>query len=340
MNFDFTDDQQAIKSTAREFLASRFKPEKVRELAESGEYDSSLWDEMAELGWPGIFVDEDHGGQALGVVELVILMEELGYVAAPSPFFSNAAAGLLVQFAGSADQQAQWLPGVASGEARGTVGVVAGEGSAPLVPDAEMAEFIVLVDGDSASVVSKDDASIERVDTIDDTRPYSRVSASGGEGLEGDVAGALARVAVALSAEMVGLSQKSLEMAVEYAKDRQQFGRPIGAYQAVGHRCAAMLLATEESRSLTYYASWTADAEPESLPMAAAMAGARGSDAGWEVPASALQVFGGIGFTWEHDLQFWLKRGRVTGRMLGTPRDHRERVADLSGLAAGEPVTA
>jgi len=338
VNFDFTDDQQAIKSTAREFLASRFKPEKVRELAESGEYDSSLWDEMAELGWPGIFVDEDHGGQALGVVELVILMEELGYVAAPSPFFSNAAAGLLVQFAGSADQQAQWLPGVASGEARGTVGVVAGEGSAPLVPDAEIAEFIVLVDGDSASVVSKDDASIERVDTIDDTRPYSRVSASGGEGLEGDVAGALARVAVALSAEMVGLSQKSLEMAVEYAKDRQQFGRPIGAYQAVSHNCAQMLMETESARSLTLYAAWAADHEPESLPVAASMAKAYASDAGFRVPARSLQVHGGIGFTWEHDLQFFLKRGKTDAHLFGTAREHRERVAELTGLGAAAPA--
>jgi alkylation response protein AidB-like acyl-CoA dehydrogenase len=129
-------------------------------------------------------------------------------------------------------------------------------------------------------------------------------------------------------------------MAVEYARERQQFGRPIGSYQAVSHRCAAMLLATEESRSLTYYAAWTADAEPESLPLAAAMAGARSAETGWEVPASALQVLGGIGFTWEHDLQFWLKRGRVAGRMLGTPRDHRERVADLSGLGESQAVPA
>jgi alkylation response protein AidB-like acyl-CoA dehydrogenase len=98
-----------------------------------------------------------------------------------------------------------------------------------------------------------------------------------------------------------------------------------------------MLLATEESRSLTYYAAWAADAEPDSLPLAAAMAAARAGDTGWEVPAAALQVFGGIGFTWEHDLQFWLKRGRVAGRMLGTPRDHRERVAELS-IGAGEPA--
>src|SRR4029079_14023107 len=107
-----------------------------------------------------------------------------------------------------------------------------------------------------------------------------------------------------------------------------------------GHRCAAMLLATEEARSLTYYAAWAADAEPESLPLAAAMAGSRAADAGWQVPSSALQVLGGICVTWEHDWQFWLKRGRVAGRMLGTPRDHRERVAALSGLGSGEPVAA
>ena len=334
MNFDFSDDQQAIKSTAHDFLASRFKPEKVRELAESGEYDAGLWDQMSELGWPGIFVDEDHGGQGLGVVELVILMEELGYVAAPSPFMSNAAAGLMVQFAGSDAQRSRLLPGVASGEARGTVGVVAGDGVAPMVPDAELASFIVLVDGSSAVLFEPDGASVERVDTIEDTRPYSRVSASGGEALEGDVEGAFARVAVALSGELVGLSQRSLDMAVEYAKDRQQFGRPIGAYQAVSHTCAQMLLEVEGARSLTLYAAWAADHEPESLPVAAAMAKAYASDAGFRVPANSLQVHGGIGFTWEHDLQFFLKRGKTDAHLYGTAREHRERVAELTGLGA------
>jgi alkylation response protein AidB-like acyl-CoA dehydrogenase len=334
MNFDFSDDQQAIKSTAHDFLASRFKPEKVRELAESGEYDDSLWSQMSELGWPGIFVSEDHGGQGLGVVELAVLMEELGYVAAPSPFGSNAAAGLMVQFAGSPEQQSRWLPGFASGEARGTVGVVTGDGVAPLVPDAELASFAVLVDGSSAVVVSSDDASIERVDTIDDTRPFARVSASGAEALEGDVEGAFSRVAVALSGELVGLAQRSLDMAVEYAKDRQQFGRPIGAYQAVSHNCAQMLMEVEGARSLTYYAAWAADHEPESLPVAAAMAKAYASDAGFRVPARSLQVHGGIGFTWEHDLQFFLKRGKTDAHLYGTAREHRERVAELTGLGA------
>jgi alkylation response protein AidB-like acyl-CoA dehydrogenase len=333
MNFDFTDDQQAIKSTAREFLASRFKPEKVRELAESGEYDPGLWDQMAELGWPGIFVDEEHGGQGLGVLELVILTEELGYVAAPSPFLSNAAAGLMVQHAGSDEQRSRLLPGVASGEARGTVGIVS-SGSAPLVPDAELSEFVVLVDGDSATVVETSSADVERVDTIDDTRPFSRVSASGGDALEGDVRAALDRVAVALAGELVGLSQKAMEMAVEYAKERQQFGRPIGAYQAVSHNCAQMLMETESARSLTYYAGWAADHEPESLPVAASMAKAYASDAGFRVPARSLQVHGGIGFTWEHDLQFFLKRGKTGAHLFGTAREHRERVAELTGLGA------
>jgi alkylation response protein AidB-like acyl-CoA dehydrogenase len=154
VNFDFTDDQQAIKSTAHDFLASRYKLETVRRLAEAGEYDAGLWQEISELGWPGIFIAEQHGGQELGVLELTILAEEIGYVAAPSPFLSNAAAGLAIQFAGSDEQQARLLPGVASGESRGTVGVVS-DGSAPLVPDAELSDFIVLFDDGSASASTR-----------------------------------------------------------------------------------------------------------------------------------------------------------------------------------------
>ena len=126
-------------------------------------------------------------------------------------------------------------------------------------------------------------------------------------------------------------------MAVEYAKEREQFGRPIGAYQAVSHRLAEMLWDVEEARSLTYYAAWVADAEPESLPLAASMAKARASDAANSVTHNAIQTLGGIGFTWEHDIHFLLKRARVAGQLLGTARQHRERVAELSGL--GELAT-
>ncbi|HYN90886.1 MAG TPA: acyl-CoA dehydrogenase family protein [Thermoleophilaceae bacterium] len=329
MNFDFTDDQQAIKRTANELLTARFKPERVRELAEAGSYDDAAWKEMAELGWAGIFVDEEHGGQGLGIVELVILMEELGYSLAPVPFLSNAAAGLALQLAGSDEQRARWLPGIASGEARGTVGLLK-DGEARLVPDADSAEVIVLLSPDGGTVVEASAAEVEPFDAMDRTRRFGRVRADGGEPLPGNAQAALDRIATAVSAETVGVAQKAMEMAVEYARDRKQFGRAIGAYQAVSHRCAQMLMEVEGSRSGAYYAAWCADAEPESLPAAASMAKAYSSDAGWRVCTSSLQVHGGIGFTWEHDLHFFLKRAKTNALLYGSAREHRERVADLS----------
>jgi alkylation response protein AidB-like acyl-CoA dehydrogenase len=339
MNFDFSDDQQAIKRTAAELLAERFKPEKVRELAEAGRYDDGVWAELCELGWPGIFVEEAHGGQGLGVVELVILMEELGYALAPLPFLSNAAAGLVLQSSGNDGQKERWLPGIASGEARGTVGLLR-NGEASLVPDADSAEVIVLLSQDGpATVVEASAAEVEPLDTIDATRRFARVRADGGERLENEGADGVHALPVAVAAELTGVAQRALEMAVEYAREREQFGRPIGAYQAVSHRCAQMLLETESARSVTYYAAWTADAEPESLPLAASMAKAFASDAGWRVTASALQVLGGIGFTWEHDLHFFLKRAKVDGALYGSAREHRDAVAELAGLSR-EPAPA
>lgn len=337
MNFDFTDDQRSIKSTAKEFLAARYKPEKLRELAEAGEYDDAIWDEMRELGWAGIFVDEEYEGQGLGIVELVILMEEMGYALAPSPFFSNAAAGLVIQQAGSDEQKRKWLPGIASGEQRATVGEVA-NGSAPLVPDAEGAAIIVLVDGDSATLVEASATEIEKVDTIDSTRRFASVSADGGEALEGDVQAGLDRIATALAAELTGLAQRTMEMAVDYSKERKQFDRPIGAYQAVSHRCAQMLMEVESARALTYFAAYAADSEPEELSLAASAAKAYASDAGWRVSASSLQVHGDIGFTWEHDLHFFLKRAKTDGHLFGTARKHRDRVAELSMSRAAAPA--
>jgi alkylation response protein AidB-like acyl-CoA dehydrogenase len=331
MNFDYTDDQQAIKRTAREFLADRLKPERWRELVESGDYDDGLWREMAELGWAGIHLAEEHGGQGLGTVELAIVMEELGYALAPSPFFASAAASLVLAHAGAEEQRERWLPRLASGEAVGTVGLVT-DGAAPLVPDADRAEVIVLLDGLSGMVVEASEAEIEPQRTIDSMRRFSRVSASGGEPLAGEAMPALDRIDVALAAELVGVGQRAMEMAVAYAKKREQFGRPIGAYQAVSHRCAQMLLEVESARSTTLYAAWAADHEPGSLPLAASMAKAYASDAGWRVASSSLQVHGGIGFTWEHDLHLFLKRARADGHLFGSPRSHRERVAGLAGL--------
>src|SRR3954451_6405105 len=326
MNFDFTDDQRAIKETARDLLAKRFKLERLRELAESKQYADDAWSEVSDLGWPGIFIEEENGGQGLGVLELVILLEELGYVLAPMPFLSNAAAGLVLQDAGVTDR----LEGIASGETRGTVGVVK-DGRANLVPDAEEADVIVLIDGTDATLVDRADAQGEAIDAIDPTRRYAAVTSNGGESI-GDVSRGRDLIALATAAELVGISQRALEMAVEYAKDRKQFDRPIGAYQAVSHACAEMLKQTEGARSLVYYAGWAAGAAPDEVPLAASMAKSYASDAGWFTTASSLQVHGGIGFTWQHDLHWFLKRAKTDAVLYGSARDHRERVASLAGL--------
>ena len=326
MRFDFNDEQAEIKDTAKQFLASRFKPEVVRELAEASRYDDALWTEVSELGWPGIAIDEQYGGQGLGMVELIVLCEELGYACAPLPFLANAAAGIAIESAGSDAQKEKYLPGIASGEGHGAIGDDA------VVIDAEGAAVIVLFGADGPRLVPAADAALEPLDLIDQTRRYSRLTAGDGEPLEGDAESASNRMIVAVAAELVGLGQRAMDMAVEYAKEREQFGRPIGAYQGVSHACAKMLYDVEEARSLTYAAAWAADAEPESLPLAAAMAKSRASEAAWDVCKASIQVHGGIGFTWEHDLHFLLKRARADAQLFGTAGQHKERVATLSGL--------
>jgi alkylation response protein AidB-like acyl-CoA dehydrogenase len=331
MNFDLNDEQQEIKRTAHEFLAARFKPEKVRELSEADSYDDGLWKEISELGWPGIAISEEDGGQGLGMVELTVLLEESGYTCAPSPLLGTAGAALVISAAGSDEQRSEWLPKLASGEATGSFGGFA-DGQSTIFCDLPRADVVVTFDGEGALLAPSSEVDFEPFKAIDSTRSYGLVSEAAGERLPGDVDPGRDRLAVAIAAELTGIAQRTLEMAVEYARERQQFGRPIGAYQAVSHRCAAMLLATEESRSLTYYAAWTADAEPESLPIAAAMAGARAGDAGWEVPASALQVFGGIGFTWEHDQHLYLRRLATDAALYGAPDWQRERLCQLAGI--------
>jgi alkylation response protein AidB-like acyl-CoA dehydrogenase len=326
MRFDFNDEQAEIKETARQFLASRFKPDKVRELAESGTYEDALWTEVSELGWAGIAIDEEFGGQGLGMVELIVLCEELGFACAPLPFLANAAAGIVIEGAGSDEQKAAHLPGIASGEARGAIGDEA------VVIDAEGADVIVVFAADGPRLLPVADATLEPLDLIDQTRRYSKLTVGDGEPLAGDADGATDRMVVAVAAELVGIGQRAMEMAVEYAKEREQFERPIGAYQGVSHACAKMLYDVEEARSLTYAAAWAADAEPDSLPLAAAMAKARASEAAWDVCKASIQVHGGIGFTWEHDLHFLLKRARADAQLFGTAGQHKERVAALSGL--------
>jgi alkylation response protein AidB-like acyl-CoA dehydrogenase len=374
MYFDLTDEQQAIKATARDFLAARYKSARIRELAESEHgFEQSDWKEMAELGWPGLALPEEWGGQGLGIVELAVLFEEMGYALAPSPLFSNTIAGLALTHCGSDEQRERWLRPLAAGEVRGTpalwdAGTTAAPGSFAmearadgdgvvldgdkvLVMDAASADFLLVATADGRRHLVERGAegvTVTAEPSIDLTRRLYSVRFEGVQVEPGDTLPAeeadyypvFFRLCVALAAESTGVAQRTLEMAVEYAKDRKQFGRPIGSYQAVSHRCAQMLLETENSRSAVYGAAWAADAEPESLPLAASMAKAYASDAGWRVPDASIQVHGGIGFTWEHDLHFFLKRGKTNAAMFGDARWHRERVADAVLAEAGEPVPA
>jgi alkylation response protein AidB-like acyl-CoA dehydrogenase len=333
MNFDLTDDQRAIQRTARDFLADAYSPAEVRRLAYETDrgFTDEGWAAICELGWPALLVPEDHGGLGLGVVELAVVQEELGAALAPSPFLSTVVAAALIDAAGSDEQRARWLPALASGEARGAVATLADGDGWTAVPDAGGADVLVARDGEGWALATALEA--ESVEALDATRSLWRVRAGGElERLSGDGARAADVAAVALAAESVGVARRALDMAVQYAKEREQFGRPIGAYQAVSHVCAQMLLEVEGARSTTLYAAWALDHEPETGPLAASMAKAYASDAGWRVPAAALQVHGGIGFTWEHDLHLWLKRGKANAYLWGDAREHRARVAERIGL--------
>jgi alkylation response protein AidB-like acyl-CoA dehydrogenase len=291
MHFDLTEDQKEIKRVAHELLAERSPMARVREAAESAAYKTELWREIVELGWPGIAVAEEYGGQDLGAVELAVLAEELGYACAATPFLSTAVAAAVIQACGSDEQRGRWLPGLVSGE------LTAGVGSAELAADVVGAAVVVMLDGDDARLLESPEA--EAITTIDSTRRYGSVS-GGGDPLG---PGAADRVRAALSAEVVGISQRALDMTLAYVKDRKQFGVPVGSFQAVSHRCAQMLLHTESVRSA--------------------------AEGGREVTASAIQAHGGIGFTWEADVHWLYKRAQLDSALLGGARRHRQALARM-----------
>ncbi len=347
MDFGLTDDQREIQRTARELLNERARPERVREHAEAGTQDDSLWHELCELGWPGIAIAEEYGGQGLGRIELSILCEELGRSLAPVPFLSSALAATLIEHAGSPEQRERWLPGLATGEIDGALGVSV-DGVAELVAGAAQAAVIVLVEDDRGTgrTLTSEQAEILPVASIDPTRPAARVRASEDwnpnhpESLPGDVSAALDRALVAVSSELVGVCDRALEMTLAYVKERKQFGVPVGSFQAVSHRCAQMLLDTEKARSLTASAAWSADADPDGLAEAAAMAKAAASDAGREVTASAIQMHGGIGFTWEADVHWLYKRAQLDAVLLGGAGRNRAHLAAILARRASALSTA
>jgi alkylation response protein AidB-like acyl-CoA dehydrogenase len=379
MNFGFNEEQELLRSTARKFFDNECSSETVRKLMDSPEgMTPDLWKKLAEQGWLGLIVPDEHGGMGLGIVDLVVLMEEMGRAVVPGPFFSTVLlGGLAILEAGTEAQKKAWLPRLASGDARATLawmeptadlgargitlpatakgGGHTLNGTKLFVQDAHTADVLVVAartgtgktaeDGISLFLVPKGSAglTVTLLPTMDQTRKLCEVTFKdvtvGPDALMGQagsgwapLARVIDRATVGLCAEMCGGAQKVLDMTVEYAKIRQAFGRPIGSYQGVKHKAADMLVDVENSKSITYYAAWAMDEGVAEGPLAVSMAKAYVSDAYRRVSGAGIQLHGGIGFTWEHDLHLYFKRAKGSEFTFGDATWHRERVAQLVNL--------
>ena len=369
MQFGLTETQQTLKNTVRKFLAAECPLAEVRRIMETETaFDAALWRKMAEQGWTGIIFPEEYGGFGMGMVEMAAALEEMGRALLPGPYLSTISAGALIECAGTDSHKREYLGAICRGEAKATVAFLeesanwspsgvnlqaepqgssyALNGRKLFVSSAAVADFIICVarlKGELALFVAPMGLAglkISPMPAMDATRKLYEVTfesvsiPSGGLLAQGDRArAALDRAmdiaTVALVSEMVGGMQRLLEITVEYAKTRKQFGRPIGGYQAVQHQCADMLVFTESSRSAAYYAAY---AVHEGLPEAKAavsVAKAYASDAYREVGNRAIQVHGGMGFTWENDCHLYYRRAKASEIALGDATYHRERLAKL-----------
>jgi len=370
MEFDLTETQKLFKRSARELLAAECSPVLVRETTEKGQpHSENLWRHLAEQGWTGLIFDEEIGGMGLGMVEMAVAFEEMGYALAPGPFLSTVPlAGSLIDRAGSPWQREKYLRGICEGTVKATVALL--EGSASWEPDSVGLDAAETPDGLSLSgkklfVSDADESdliivparagskpvltiaerntpgiSINSMAGIDELRPLfevvfenvsipeSQIMAVGDAARQG-LAYAIDVATLSLAAEMVGGMQWILDASVEYAKTRKQFGKPIGQFQAVQHHLANVLLMTESARSAVYYAAWVMGAEPELAPLAVSIAKTYASDAYREAGNLGIQVHGGIGFTWDHEIHFYYKRAKASEIMFGDAIFHRERIARL-----------
>ncbi|MFC4499418.1 MULTISPECIES: acyl-CoA dehydrogenase family protein [Streptomyces] len=373
MTAAFTQEQEELRSTLRRFLADKAPSEAIRRSMESEQgHDPRLRQQMADqLGLHGLALPQEYGGFDGGPVELGIVLEELGRVLLPSPYFATVAlAGQALAVSGDDTAKARWLPAIADGSLTGTLALaeedgswrvedtatsaVAGDGgwrvsgTKMFVIDGHSADLLLVVaradtgpglfavDGDAPGVTRT------RLETLDPTRRLARVDLDGAAALrvgpEGDAATAYLRTVtdlavVALAAEQVGGARACLDAAVEYAKVRVQFGRPIGSFQAIKHKCADMLLKVEAARSAAYHAMSVAARSPDELPVSAALAGAYCADAFTHAAKENIQIHGGIGFTWEHDAHLYLKRAKSSEQLFGSPATHRGRLAELVGIS-------
>ena len=368
--FAFGPEHDELRATVRRFLSDRSPEAEVRRLmeTESG-YDPAVWQQLAHLGLTGLLVPEHHGGAGSGCVELQIVCEEMGRALLCAPFLSSAvlATSALVH-AGDEATQARYLPGLADGSVIGTLAVTEESGSWRAEDTATRAEadgtggFILtgeklfVLDGavaDLLLVLARTDAgpglfavaagapglAREPMATLDATRKQARITLAATPAVpvaRGEDAAALETAldvaAAALAAEQAGGARRVLEMAVEYAKVREQFGRPIGSYQAIKHKCADMLLEVESATSAAYAAGWAVDARSPEVGVLASLAKAYCSEAYYRCAAENIQVHGGIGFTWEHPAHLYFKRATSTQVLLGSPTYHRELLATRLGI--------
>ena len=335
-------------------------------------YDEAVWKQMAqELGLQGLHIPEEYGGQGFTFVELGIVLEEMGRALLPAPFMSTVGvAANAILNAGTEEQKKTLLPGIASGETIATLALAEPDkgwtadditmeatsdgtitGSKTYVIDGATANLIVVAarapgtkgtDGVSLFTVRGDAEGLTRtpLEAIDLTRKLARLDFAGVKatplGEPGKAWPALERTlnhaAVSLAAEMCGGAQRCLDMAVQYAKDRVQFGRPIGSFQAIKHKCADMLLEVESAKTAMYYALWVAAADDPELPVVAPMAKAYAADAFFKAARDNIQVHGGIGFTWEHDAHLYYRRAKSSELMFGDAPYHRELLAQRLGI--------
>jgi alkylation response protein AidB-like acyl-CoA dehydrogenase len=331
------------------------------------------WSSLARLGWCGLTVPEAAGGSGLGMLELVLACEAMGTTVAPGPFWSTMALGVeLVRRLGSDEQQEGLLSAVAAGSARLTAAVAetAGrwqaadvamvarrdgqglqlDGEKLFVPDARSATNLLVAarldDGIGVLVVPREapGVTVEPMQTVDGSRKFDVVrfdgvgvggaALLGGAAVAGEVFdAALDAARLALAAELAGIAEAALALTVEYLGVREQFGRPLATFQALQHRCADMKVEVENTKSLVYYAAWALDCGSDDARQAVAMAKAYASEACPMVVADAVQLHGGIGFTWEHDLHMYFKRAKADEVLLGDAVESREFVARTLGLA-------
>jgi alkylation response protein AidB-like acyl-CoA dehydrogenase len=322
MDFSLTDEQAALKDSARTLLSREAPIALARNRygadADLSAYPTELWRHVAESGWVALTVPEANGGLGLSVIELCIVLEELGRTLAPVPLWETA--GLLVPLLRHSGGHGDLLAQIATGEITGTA-VLADA----FTPEAQAVDVVASWDGTSVTVSPRGDAGVTAYDSLDRTRVLCGVEMDS-KPLPDAVRD---EATVALAASMMGASRWILDTTVEYAKVREQFGAPIGSFQAVKHKLADMLVDWERAWAAVYYAAMCVAADDADRTRAVAVAKAQANDAGRHLAKDGIQLHGGIGFTWEHDLHLYIRRCYGDEPLLGGSEYHRERLADL-----------